>query len=440
MKLFSKRPHMMALLIGSLCMLSPLHLQASQLNDDQVSELRSEAQQFLIDKKPEEALEKIVQVIIARPADLAARFFRSQILVSLGRGEEVRQELELMTTLKIPQGDKDKARQLIEAIDKMGRKFSGSFTVKAGLGYGNNVSSWPNGGETTSSSGVNAGMPDPIYKKYDRIDDTIRSASLSFSGSYFLNDARNFKANFGFSTSYKNAADTVSLDSKLFSARFGLQSDFEDGLTLKGNLSKTTLNRVNDKAGTTVNSDLAITGMDVELSKKLTDKLTLGYKINSSQTRNTKIAKAKDSDANALGHSVYLGSPIGGTAYGRLTATVNQSRAAENRDANKKKANKDTTSLSALIVKVLPKNQRIIATVNYSQTTHLKNLISNKKRLDKTQSATLSYTIKGAELWEPLGDISFGVDGTYSKTSSNQASARVHAKTITLTASRKFEM
>ena len=127
-------------------MFGPIQSNASTLTDEQVSELRGEAQQFLIDKKPEDALAKIVQVIIARPADLAARFFRSQILVSLGRGEEVRQELELMTTLKIPQADKDKAKQLIETIDKMGRRFSGSFTLKAGLGYGNNVSSWPNGG------------------------------------------------------------------------------------------------------------------------------------------------------------------------------------------------------------------------------------------------------------------------------------------------------
>ncbi|EHI49808.1 hypothetical protein HIMB100_00000920 [SAR116 cluster alpha proteobacterium HIMB100] len=423
-------------------MFGPIQSNASTLTDEQVSELRGEAQQFLIDKKPEDALAKIVQVIIARPADLAARFFRSQILVSLGRGEEVRQELELMTTLKIPQADKDKAKQLIEAIDKMGRRFSGSFTLKAGLGYGNNVSSWPNGGETTSSTGVNAGMPDPIYKKYDRIDDTIRSASVSFSGSYFLNDARSFKTNFGFSSSYKNAADTVSLDSKLFSVRVGLQSDFDSGMTVKGNLSKTSLNRVNDKAGTTVNSDISITGMDVELSQKLTDRLTLGYKLASSQNRNTKITKAKDSDANSLAHSVYLGSPIGGTAYGRLTGTINQSRAAENRQANKKKADKDSKSLSGLLVKVLPHNQRIIATVSFSQTSHLNsaNSINNKKRLDKTQSATLGYTIKGEEIWSPLGDISFAVDGTYSKTSSNQASARVHAKTITLSVSRKFEM
>lgn len=197
---------------------------------------------------------------------------------------------------------------------------------------------------------------------------------------------------------------------------------------------------MNDNDGTAVNSDLSITGMDVELSKKITQKATLGYKINLSKNRNTAIANAKDSDADILGHNIYIGSPIGNAAYARLTTTISRSRAAENREANKKKANKDSQSISALMVRVLPGNQRIIGTLSYSETTHLKNLIDSKKRLDKTQSMTLGYTIKGKEIWKPLGDISFGVDGTYSKTSSNQASARVHGKTITLSASKKFDM
>ena len=117
--------------------------------------------------------------------------------MSLGRGEKYAQELELMTTLKIPQADKDKAKQLIETIDKMGRRFS-DFTLKAGLGYGNNVSSWPNGGETTSSSGVNAGMPDPIYKNMTGL--MIQFAQLLYrsAGPIFLNDAGILKQILGF--------------------------------------------------------------------------------------------------------------------------------------------------------------------------------------------------------------------------------------------------
>ena len=104
--------------------------------------------------------------------------------------------------------------------------------------------------------------------------------------------------------------------------------------------------------------------------------------------------------------------------------------------------NKDTNSLSALLVKVLPHNQRIIATASYSEGTHLKKIFTNtnKKRLDKTQSYTIGYTIKGEEIWKRFGDLTFGVDGTYSKTSSNQASARVHARTLSFNISRKFDL
>lgn len=432
----------MASALLALCLTTTNPVIASSLSDDDIANLRAEAQQLVADKKPEEALDKIVQVIVARPADLPARFFRSQLLVSLGRGAEVKAELELMTTLNIPQADKDKARQLIDAIEKQGRRFSGSITLKAGFGYGNNVNSWPNGGETTSTSGVDAAMPDSIYQKYSKISDTIRSASFNFSGSYLLNEKRTLKSNYGITSSYKDGADTVSLDNKLFSARFGLQNDFDSGTTLKANLSKTTLDRVNKKDSVTVTSDLDITSYDFEISQKVFEKVSIGYKIAKSVNENTEIDNAKNSDSNNTTHSVFVGSPIGGTAYGRLTYSQAQARAAENNDTAKKKVNKDTSTLSALLVKVLPRNQRVIATASLSEGTHLKKIFThtNKKRLDKTTRLTLGYTIKGEELWKRLGDLSLGVDGTYSKTSSNQASARVHARTLTFTVSKKFDL
>ena len=412
----------------------------SDLTDDDIAALRAEAQQLVADKKPEDALAKIVQVIIARPADLPARFFRSQLLVSMGRGEEVRAELEVMSGLNIPEADKQKARQLIETIDKMGRKFSGSITLKGGFGYGNNINSWPNGGERSGTDGTLAPMPDSVYQKYQRISDTIRTASFSFSGSYFLNEARSLKSNFGFSASYKDGGDTVSLDNRMTSARVGLQNDYDTGTTVKVNATKTSLNRVNDKDGTTVTSDLVITSFDFDVSQKIYEKMSLGYKIVSSANRNSKIANAKNSDSNNLTNSVYLGSPLGKTAYGRVTLSQATARANETTSAAKDKVNKDTNSVSALLVKVLPHQQRIIATATFSEGTHLRKLVSGKKRVDETQSYSVGYTIKGEELWSRLGDMTVGVDGTYSKTSSNQASARVHARTISLTLSKKFDL
>ena len=104
--------------------------------------------------------------------------------------------------------------------------------------------------------------------------------------------------------------------------------------------------------------------------------------------------------------------------------------------------NKDTSTVSALLVKVLPKNQRIIATASASEGKHLRKNVSasGTKRLDKTKQFTIGYTIKGKEIWKRLGDVTFGLDGTYSKTTSNQASARVNARTVAITIAKKFEM
>ncbi|MGC6518375.1 MAG: tetratricopeptide repeat protein [Candidatus Puniceispirillaceae bacterium] len=431
-----------ATIVAAFLMLAALPMSASaqSVSDADVANLRAEAQDLLVEKQPEEALRKIEQVIIARPTDLAARFFRAQILVSLGRGAEIRDELQLMTTLNIPAADKEKARQLVAVIDKAGRRFSGTITLKAGFGYGNNVNSWPNGGETTNSSGINAALGDPVYKKYESIDDTIRQASVSFSGSYLLSEDRSLKTNFGLTTSQKEAGDTVSIDSKVVSARLGLQKDFETNTTVKVNASTTSLDRVNDKDGTAVTSDLDYDIYDLDISQKVFGSTAIGAKYATNASRNSKIANAKNSDSNTNTTSVYVGRPIGGTAYGRLTYSMAKARADLANETAKKKVNKDTNTLSALVVKVLPNDQRIIATISFSETEHLKKKISNKNRLDKKRSLTLSYNIKGDALWSRLEGFDFSVDGSMSETKSNQASARVHAKTIMLNVSRKFDL
>lgn len=418
----------------------PATLSAQTVSDAEVKALRSQAQQLLVDKMPEDALSKIEQVIIARPTDLAARFFRAQILVSLGRGEEIKDELQLMTTLNIGDADKKKAQSLIDAIDKAGRRFSGSITVKAGYGYGNNVNSWPNGGETTSTAGINAAMGDPIYKKYEAISDTILTGAVTFSGSYLLSEDRTLRANFGATLSQKEAGDTVSIDNKIQSVRLGLQKEMASGTMLKVNGSSTDLDRVNDKDGTAVTSDVKSTNYDIEVSQKFLDVYSAGVKFAQSASRNSKIANAKNSDADTNTVSLFVGRPLGKTAYGRVTISQSKARAAEVTDAAKKKVDKDTNSLSALLVKVLPHNQRIIATLSYSEGKHLKKLIANKNRLDKTKRATLSYNLKGETIWSPLEGFDFSVDGSISETDSNQASARVHASTIMLNVARKFEM
>jgi hypothetical protein len=417
----------------------------SKLSDAEVQSYRTEAQQLLADKKTEAALKKIEQVIIARPTDLSARFFRSQILTSLGRGAEIKAELELMLTLRISEADKAKARELIAAIDKQGRKFSGSITVKAGIGYADNVNSWPKGGEKTQN-GAQYPLPDPIYQKLKPVSDRVSDGTATFAGSYFLTDDRNLKANFNLMGRVKEGGDTVHLNQRYYSARVGLEYQLSNGMTVKANTSSASLDRVNQHKTKDVTTDLDISSYDAELSQKF-GKYTVGYRFASSTNKNSKLKTAKLSDSTTTTNSLYVGGAVGKTMYARATISASQARSDHSNDtaANllkaKERVNKDTDSISVLLVKVLPKKQRIVATASYSNGDYLAaEVAAGKKRSDETQSYSFGYSVDGGTIWSKLEDIKFGFDTTYSKTDSNQSSARIHSRTFMLSASKKFDL
>jgi Flp pilus assembly protein TadD len=97
--------------------------QTNASTDASIEVNRAAAQQLLADGQPNAALRRIEQVIIAAPRDLSARFFRAQILVSLDRGDEVREELLLMSSLKLSTDDQAKAAALLAQIDGGGSIF-----------------------------------------------------------------------------------------------------------------------------------------------------------------------------------------------------------------------------------------------------------------------------------------------------------------------------
>ena len=77
------------------------------------------------------------------PDNLSARFFRAQLLVAMGRGAEIRDKIELMTMLNLPNADRQKAQKLLAKIDSEGNRLSGKITLKAAVGYADNVNAWP---------------------------------------------------------------------------------------------------------------------------------------------------------------------------------------------------------------------------------------------------------------------------------------------------------
>ena len=133
-----------AFLLMSLAAASPMSFaQTSAATTQNIEANRAAAQKLLADGMPNEALQRIEQVIIAAPRDLSSRFFRAQILVSLGRGQEVREEIQLMASLKLSADEQAKVNALLAQIQGQSDPFSGKLTAKLAMGYADNVNAWP---------------------------------------------------------------------------------------------------------------------------------------------------------------------------------------------------------------------------------------------------------------------------------------------------------
>jgi len=142
-KKLNAKSFFMFLLMSLAVISAPSFAQTSSSDQSSIEVNRAAAQQLLADGQANAALRRIEQVIIAAPRDLSARFFRAQILVGLGRGDEVREELLLMSSLKLSTDDQAKAAALLAQIDGGADPFSGKLTLKLAMGYADNVNAWP---------------------------------------------------------------------------------------------------------------------------------------------------------------------------------------------------------------------------------------------------------------------------------------------------------
>lgn len=414
----------------------------SEAVEAQILADRTAAQQAFSEGRPEDALSLIEKVIIASPVDLSARFFRAQVLVTLERGAEIREELVLMSKLKLPKKDKLRAKQLIDAIDKKDSRLSGKATIKFGVGYTDNANSWPKNGSYTYSSGVVVDLPDPVYEKEKKQSDTLKNASLSLYGAYEITEARDLKAIFNLSASIDDASTTVNKDKKTFSGGGALEYTFATDTSIKAGISQSKINRVNYHNDSNVSTDLKQTTMDIGVNQKFGSVAT-GVRHVQSTSDASVLATADQSDATTKTNSIFAGLPFGDGMYTRATLSMGKSRTDATKDLAKSrdKVDKDINSLSVILVKVLPYQQRLIASASVSESKFKTAEVGpNIKRKDTTNSFSLKYSIQGEELLTMLDGFELGSSISTSSTSSNQESSKVQANTIMFTISRRFDL
>ncbi len=443
---------MVGLLVSMFVMVAPATAQGTTTGDVGIQSIeakREEARAAYAAGKPAEALSLIEDVIRAWPADLRARFFRAQILVATGRGESVREELELILKLNLPGADLDRTRKLLAAIDGRGSRLSLSGRAKVGYGHVDNANAWPNGGQYTYRNGVTVDLPDPVYSKRKAINDTFTDINLSLNGSYALDKSASTKAIFGFAGRFKSGDDTVNLDRDMLLGNIGLRKNFMFGLSLEAMLTQSKIDRVNKKNKADVNTDLDNTSYSLSASQKLSsgrkllDGMTVGLSYASLESDASEVESADLSDATTATTSIYAGNSIGKTwylrgSYAMADASTDFTKPADLARA-KNRSDKETSRYSLLVLKLLPNAQRVIVRASMSETDYDTALVgTGKKRSDDVTFYTLKYTIEGSRLLSVLDGYTLGIDGTYLDSSSNQKSATLTSNTVLFSISRNF--
>ena len=403
---------------------------------------RQYAAELFAARKFSESLEVIEEIIIAKPVDLSARFFRVQVMMALGRGDEVLDELEFMTTLKLSSSDMDRAKQLIAAIQRDESPLSATVSFKAGFEYNDNANNYNDTGYTYSTTdGVtwtagSTARTDTTNEVAKSLDDTRYSTSVGYFGKYALNDSKSRNLNFALTSAFKNGTKTVNADGTTNFARIGWEENFGNWKT-ELSYSRVSINKKHNlnKAGTSgILPDTTISIPGISLSYKF-GKQAVTYGYTSAKSKNTGFSSASDYDNTTNKHKLSLSSPVGKSSFALLSYETGDYTSTDT--AVKDAYDKDLSTNSGSLITIWKPGHR--TSLKYSTSSKdNKYEFSAYKRKDTTNVLTANYTMAGDVLYEALKDWNLIFGYTKSVTDSNNPTYDVKSNSYGLTVERRW--
>ena len=392
--------------------------------------------QFAIERFAENdlklALAAIERVIIAKPTDIPARFFRAKIVVLMNRGNEVKDELELITTLKLPQKDIQAAENLLSEIEKWNRKFNGNSTVLFGFGYTDNANNWSDTGKANPTVALAS-----LYDENKKYSDLFANATFVVNGQYALDSYKRYNIDLTGGITAKSLGDTVEQKSKITFAKVGLSWKSASQLKLYSSYGKTKLDRENRFKDTNVNSDIDISTWEVGFKQKLSAGKSFGYSYSDAFNDHSAIDTAYKSDANTQKHKLNLSLPMTKTMFFSGNVSTTSNRADSRIDAAKKSSDKDITAYSANLFKILEGGGTLVFGYSASSTDFATQVVtSGEKRADSNATYKLGYRMPAEKMITALDGWKIGVEYKLSDSSSNLEAAGLSSNTVSFTFSQ----
>ena len=383
----------------------------------------------------EEALLGIERTIIAKPTDIPARFFRAKVLVLLGRGEEVKDELQFITTLKLAPTDLAEAEKLLAEIEKASRSFTGSVSVQMGLGYNDNANSY-------SKTGLRYGTTplSTVYPQDKKIADTISQGAVIFSGKSTLNQSKTLALKYTAGRTMSNAADTHEKDMGVTLGSFGVEYGFGSGWFIGTKIGSTKVDRTNTVNGGDFATDISTTKYTFEIGKTLESGAKVTYLYSDSSDDHSGTTTAKRLDTSAKQHELRLSSPLSSSML--LSASVSSKETLADDRTYKDNYDKDTTAYSLNLYQFLAPGHLMTYGYSNSSSDYDSYTIPTDGGIRSDESSVLSvkYRIDGDKLFDALSGwkVTFGVKR--SDTDSNLKSSQVESNAFDVTVSRVFDL
>ena len=402
---YNMRAVTLAFALATLSLSSNAQITAQQAaNEPENIDLnRTFAQEQLAAGNLQDALDGIERVIIASPLDLAARFFRINIMVLLNRGDEVRSELETILTLSLPEADLQRARDLLVRIDKANAKLTAQVRFKSGLEYKDNANNWT-AYQATASEGAFVARDDEVNDASEKLDDVGWINSLSVGGTYALSGDKSSSLKFAGSVQNKEYLDTLNGETTSYSATLGLQQRV-DATTYELGGTFSDIDKVNyaDAARTvTVNTDSEISTVYLNVNHRMKS-VTINYRGSQSTIDNSGFdtpGQAERYDLVNTSHAITALAPI---RRGLLVQTGLTYAEARNEDqteggsAVRNSTDADTTTLSFAAFQTLANGDSLVSRASYGNSKALYRIESSKPRPRRTNTATIGVEYR-AEL------------------------------------------
>lgn len=396
--------------------------------------------------KLDEALINIEKVLIADPRNFDARYIRGQILYLLGRGDEVLEEIKLLSTLPLPADKKIRAKKLAQNIEGAD---GWQFKARIGLSVtsNDNANSFPESGIFEYFDGTTTTLINRVDNVNDdavaKIDDTSFGLMAGFEGKYqFDQDSLNFSI----SAQEIDGDKTENTTSNTMAGALSYKM-VRGANNLNLGLGYTTIDRTNTVFSVTrngqvqLNNDIDVIQARLGYSYKLQNGWRLFYNFKYTEQDHSNTPTANDSDSEELSHSVGTLAKFSSSVYARMHVTHSDREAAESSANAVAKTEREQDGYGFGIFWLPKANHQVNFFYEYAESEYATRLTSAPRiREDERTIYGVNYRLNAEALSPKLEGWKINASYTINENKSNLSIYEIDTNLWKLTVTKEFTL